>query len=310
MNTLATLGAVTVALGASAGPLLSRSAWCQRIPRIAALVWLGTLAGTLAALIGVIAVVSTGRHGLVHRVAERVADCWHHHNGGGGPASYAFNVALLLSAVAATYVAVKRYRRTVTQRRRHQEALQFVVRYPGDIDDVCVLDHPIPIAYCVPSRKRPIVLSSGALDQLEDTQLQAVLAHERAHLRYRHHLFLTAVDALGAALFWLPTFSDARRCLPILLEMTADDVAARRWGRHVVAVALRKLAIAPNPIGGLAAHSAGASALDRRLARLETSPAIADNGLTRRLTWITAMTSVALPTVISASWLATTPFFC
>ena len=93
----------------------------------------------------------------------------------------------------------------------------------------------MPVAYCVPSRKRPIVVSSGALDQLEDTQLQAVLAHERAHLRYR---------------------------------------------------------------------------LDRRLARLETSPAVADNGRMRRLTWVTAMTSVALPAVISAGWLATTPFFC
>jgi bla regulator protein blaR1 len=98
--------------------------------------------------------------------------------------------------------------------------------------------------------------------------------------------------------------------LPILLEMTADDVAARRWSRHAVAVALRKLTIAPSPIGGLAAHSADASALDRRLARLETSPAITDNGLTRRLTWLTAMTSVALPTAISAGWLATAPFFC
>ncbi|MCO6006139.1 M56 family metallopeptidase [Actinoallomurus purpureus] len=310
MSPLAELGAITLALGVGAGPLLSRSAWCQRIPRVAALAWLGALAGTLAGLVGVVALVSTGRHGLAHRAAEWAANCWHHHDGSGAPAAYAFNGALLLSAIAATYVAVTRYRRTVAQRRRHQEALQFVVRLPGDIDDVCVLDHPLPVAYCVPSRKRPIVVSSGALDQLDDVQLQAVLAHERAHLRYRHHLFLTTVDALAAALFWLPTFREGRRCLPILLEMAADDVAARRCGRGTVAVALRKLAIAPSPLGGLAAHSARRSEIDRRLARLETPTAIADNGRLRRLTLVMAVTSVALPALISAGWLAEMPFFC
>jgi beta-lactamase regulating signal transducer with metallopeptidase domain len=310
VSPLVALGAVTIALAFGAGPLLRRTAWCQRIPRIAALAWLGALAGTLAALIGVVALVSTGRHGLVHRAAEWAANCWHHHDGSGGPAAYAFNVAILISAIVATYVTVDRYRRTVAQRRRHQEALQFVVRLPGDIDDVCVLDHPVPVAYCVPSRKRPIVVSSGALDQLDDVQLKAVLAHERAHLRYRHHLFLATVDALAAALFWLPTFRDARRCLPLLLEMTADDVAARRCGRHTVAVALRKLAIAPSPVGGLAAHSAQNSDIDRRLARLETPPAVVDDSRLRRLTWVTAMTSVALPTLISAGWLAALPLFC
>lgn len=310
MSPLVELGAITVALGIGAGPLLARSAWCQRIPRVGALAWLGALAGTIAGLLGVVVLVSTGRHGLVHRAAEWAADCWHHHDGSGGPASYAFNLALLVSAVAGTCVAVARYRRTVAHRRRHQEALQFVVRLSGDIEDVCVLDHPVPVAYCVPSRKRPIVVSSGALDRLDDTQLQAVLAHERAHLRYRHHLFLTVVDALAAALFWLPTFRGARRCLPILLEMSADDVAARRCGRRTVAVALRKLAIAPSPIGGLAAHSAGRSELDQRLARLETPTAIADDDRIRRLTWVTAMTSVVLPGMISAGWLAAMPFFC
>ncbi|MEV5747133.1 M56 family metallopeptidase [Actinoallomurus sp. NPDC052308] len=310
MSPLVGLGVVTVALALGAGPLLSRSAWCQRIPRIAALAWLGALAGALAALVGVVVLVSTGQHGLVHRAAEWAANCWHHHDGSGGPAAYALNVALLVSAVLATCVTVNRYRRTVAQRRRHQEALQFVVRLPGDIDDVCVLDHPVPVAYCVPSRKRPIVVSSGALDQLDDVQLEAVLAHERAHLRYRHHLFLTAVDALAAALFWLPTFRHARRCLPLLLEMTADDVAARQCGRRTVAMALRKLTIAPSPLGGLAAHSGDRSELDRRLARLETPPLVVDEARLRRLTWVTAMSSVALPTLISAGWLASLPLFC
>jgi Zn-dependent protease with chaperone function len=211
--------------------------------------------------------------------------------------------------LAATVMAVMRYRRTVTRRRRHQEALQFVVRSSGDLDDVCVLDHPVPVVYCVPSRRRPIVVSSGALDRLEGTQLQAVLAHERAHLRHRHHLVLTAVDALAAALFWLPTFRAARHSLPILLEMTADDIAARRWGHEAVAVALLKLAISPSPVGGLAAGGSDASQLDRRLNRLKASNAVNEAHL-QCLTWVTATAAVIVPLLISAAWITATSLVC
>lgn len=306
MTVPAGLGAIALLLGAGAGPLLGRASWCRLPPRVAALAWLGALTGTLAALCGVVALVLTGRRGLLHRAAEWPADCWHHHEGIAGPAAYGLNLALLAITVTVTGVAARRYRRTVLQRRRHQEALRFVVRLPGDMEDVCVVDHPVPVAYCFPARKRPIVVSSGTLDTLEDIQLQAVLAHERAHLRYRHHLFLAAVDALAAALFWLPTFRDARRRLPALLEMTADDVAARRCGRQAVAMALRKLVLT-SPAGGLG-MGAGAAEMARRIVRLEDAAVPERDG--RRATWITATAAVALPIAISAGWLSSIPVLC
>ncbi len=309
MIALAGLGAIVLVLGGGAGPWLSRSGWCQRIPRVAALAWVGVLASALAAIFGMVAVVSTGRHGLIHRGAEWLANCWHHHDGAYGPAPYVLNAFLLGGALAATGMAVIRYRRTVAQRRRHREALQFVVRISGDLDDVCLLDHPVPVVYCVPSRRRPIVVSSGAIERLEDAQLQAVLAHERVHLRHRHHLLLTVVDALAAALFWLPTFREARESLPILLEMAADDIAALSWGHEAVAAALRKLTISASPAGGLAAGGSDASQLDRRLNRLETSAAIDELHL-QRLTRATATTSVIVPFLISAGWIAATPLIC
>lgn len=111
-----------------------------------------------------------------------------------------------------------------------------------------------------------------------------------------------------AALAWLPTFREARRSLPLLLEMTADAVAARRWGRNAVAAALRKLGLGPGPAGGLAAGGSDAAHLGLRLVRLETPP-IADESRVQRLTWPTAMTSVTVPLLISAGWIAATPLF-
>jgi Zn-dependent protease with chaperone function len=308
VSLLAGLGLIVLALGIGAGPLLSKSAWSHRLPKVAAFAWLGVLGGAIAAAVGMVAVVSTGRHGLGHRFAERLVNCWHHHDAGGAR-WYTLNAVLLGATLVAVYVAARRYRRTLLQRRRHHEALQFIVRDSGELDDVCVLDHPIPVVYCVPARPRPIVVSSGALGQLEDGELQAVLAHERAHLRHRDHVLLTVVDALAAAFAWLPTFRGARRHLPLLLEMAADEIAARRWGRPTVAMALRKLAVSPSPAGGLAAGGSDHSELGQRLARLETSPP-ADDVQVWRLTWITAMTAVAVPFLISVAWISATPLFC
>jgi hypothetical protein len=302
------LGLIVLALGIGAGPLLSKGAWSHRLPKVAVFAWAGVLAGTIAAAVGMVAVVSTGHHGLGHRVAEWLVNCWHHHDSG-GTRWYALNAVMLGATLIAAYVAARRYRRTLLQRRRHHEALQFIVRDSGELDDVCVLDHPIPVAYCVPARTRPIVVSSGALDQLENGELHAVLTHERAHLRDRHHVLLTVVDALAAALAWLPSFRAARRHLPLLLEMTADDAAARRWGRQTVATALRKLAITPGPAGGLAAGGSDGSQLGLRLARLETSPP-ADDAQSQRLTWVTATTSVTVPLLICAAWISATPLLC
>ena len=309
MTCLTCLGGIAFVLGVCAGPLLSRMGWCGQIPRVAVLAWLGALAGALAAVVGIVVVVSAGRHGVMHLAAKWLENCPHFGDGVGGPTFYVLNALVLGGTVAAVGVVVARYRRTVTRRRRHQEALQFVVQVSGELDDVCVLDHPVPVVYCIPARRRPIVVSSGALERLEHAQLQAVLAHERAHLRHRHHLVLATLDALAAALFWLPTFHRARQSLPLLLEMAADDIAARSWSRDAVATALRKLAISPSPAGGLAAGSSDASQLSQRLSRLET-PAIMDESHLQRLTWAAATTSVIVPLLTSATWITATHLIC
>nr|BFE78379.1 hypothetical protein GCM10020093_009800 [Planobispora longispora] len=88
-------------------------------------------------------------------------------------------------------------------------------------------------------------MTTGTLERLDALQVAAVLEHERAHLRHRHHLLLAVVDALGTALPWSRTVRRARAELPALVEMAADDAAARRHGPVPVIGALRLLAPAP-----------------------------------------------------------------
>ena len=83
-----------------------------------------------------------------------------------------------------------------------------------------------------------MVVSTAALAVLGPGQLQAVLAHERAHLRSRHHLTLTASSALARAFPHVPLLAQASAELAVLAEMAADDAAARRHDPGDLAAAL------------------------------------------------------------------------
>lgn len=123
--------------------------------------------------------------------------------------------------------------------RRHAEAV--------------VLDDPRPAAYCVAGRPAAIVLTSGALDILDPSQLSAVLAHERAHLAHGDHLLHTLTQGLAAAFPRVPLFTRGTTEVARLTEMAADDDAARANSRSTLIAAL--LAIAT----GAAVSSAGIS---------------------------------------------------
>lgn len=137
-------------------------------------------------------------------------------------------------------------------RSRHLAAVTMVGRRRGELDAV-VVECADPIVYCLPGWAGRVVATTGALDRLSPDQLSAVLAHERAHLRGRHHLVLGAAHALLRAFPMVRLFTLASAHTARLVEMCADDAAARRHSRRHVAEALVVLADRPAPRGALAA---------------------------------------------------------
>ncbi len=117
-----------------------------------------------------------------------------------------------------------------------------------------------------------MVVTSGTLRELPDSQVAAVLAHERAHAHGRHHLLLDGVRLLAAAFPRAAVFGHAQRQIDRLVELRADEVATT--GGHSgleLARALVALAEAarrpptslpvPVPVGAVAAT--GGDALER-----------------------------------------------
>lgn len=149
------------------------------------------------------------------------------------------------------------------QRARHGDVLA-VVAHPGPVPGSFLLDDDHPVAYCLPGRGR-IVLTTGALRRLDGRQLAAVLAHERAHLSGRHHLVLLSATILRRAFPRARVFAVAADQVGALVEMAADDTAARRTHRLALAGALLALASARIPAGMLGAAGTAAARRVRRL---------------------------------------------
>jgi hypothetical protein len=111
-------------------------------------------------------------------------------------------------------------------------------REPG----VVILPGAEPVAFAAPGRGGRIAISSGMLSALSPRERTALLAHERAHLRLRHHHFLVAVTLAGTLNPLLRPLCTAAR---FALERWADEAAAQHVGdRTVVAHAVAKAALA------------------------------------------------------------------
>jgi Zn-dependent protease with chaperone function len=157
--------------------------------------------------------------------------------------------------------------------RRHARSAYIIGRRVAGVDGL-VLDAPQKMAYCLGGRPATIVITTAAIATLEPPHLDAVLAHERAHLAGRHHLLLAATRALAASMPRIRLFTVAETEIAGLLEMCADDTAVRRHGASALLAAILALAGAdPIPSAALGAHTVGVCARVTRLAHPDTPAA-------------------------------------
>jgi hypothetical protein len=189
------------------------------------------------------------------------------------------------------------------QRQRHAEMLRIVGR-PLPYPHAVLVEDATPTVYCLPGRTRQIVVSRGALRALDPAGLQAVLAHERAHLAGRHHLLAGALSGLARAFPGVPLAMRAPAEVGRMLEMCADDAAVRGHGPVAVMGAMASLMHAsPAPAGTLGATGTGAA---ERVARL-AEPGNGDAGRRRRLVTATAvlatgpLVAAGVPLLIAAA---------
>lgn len=272
------LAALGVVLAGPVPAVLSRASWLRRTPLATMLLWQGVaLAAVLSALGAGLSLATS--HG------------W----------STPSVLALGVTAVVAVRLGLSGHRVGTSLRalrRHHREQLDLVTEQRGRL---AVLQTEQPLAYCVPSlRTSRVVVSQGALDRLATDELDAVLAHERAHLRARHDLVLEAFSVLHRAFPRWVSSGSALREVRMLVEVLADRTAARDAGSAPLARALVGLAGAPTPSSGLAASGSASELVDR--IDLLAAPA---RPVQAALVSAVAIGTIVLPTAfVVAPWLA------
>ncbi|MEU6992249.1 M56 family metallopeptidase [Streptomyces sp. NPDC046465] len=239
------LGALTAVL---APRMLARADWPEREPVVALWAWQCVVAGvllccalsmTLSAAAAWQAVrghlFAPAPHAVVEAYALQASGPW------------AATTAVAL-ACGGIWTAAMLAREIVRARsRRAERRAELLVRsplLPGEepgSNPLVLLEGERPDAWWLPGQAPQLVITTAALRRLKGRQLDAVLAHEQGHAQARHDWLLHCSGALAIGFPQVRVFAAFRGEMHRLVELAADDVASRRFGRLTIALALVEL---------------------------------------------------------------------
>lgn len=263
------LSALVVVLVWPFSTWLARADWVTRAPRSAVALWHSLGISATLATIGAGLCVATERFhagfvGGVGELGEGIAG-GHPLQGLGLPDALGLTLAADVGVVLVSVVGFVVVR-TVLARARHRRLLNLLATPSRNRKGALTIDHPSPVAYCLPGIRPRIVISSGTLRLLDQAQLAAVIEHERGHAHERHGLVMLPMTSLTEPFRWIPYARLAPRAVAGLLEMAADDHAARRHAPSSLASALVALSTSSAPPRcAFAAASHGVNARVHRL---------------------------------------------
>lgn len=258
--------AITLLLGSAivavcAPGLLRRIAGRTVDPVVVIVAWVLAVAGVLStAVAGIIVMTEPGQVAespLAHLVrrpwwsAVRDAPAF----GAYHAAGWAAAAVLVAAGLRLAWVAVR-----ATHRRRRRVQVQLDVLRMVGTSVPCPDGGPAtlwllsdqPVAFSLGGRPGTVVLTDGLRRHLPATGVDAVLAHERAHLRGRHHLLVACADVLAAAFPFVRLFRAAPAALREQVELAADTEAVRACGPDALRCALMGVTGAGTPEDALA----------------------------------------------------------
>jgi Zn-dependent protease with chaperone function len=296
---------LALALGsAEAARRLRDSAWTSRYPAAGLAVWHGTAVTFVGACLAASALLAhdvfehtlilvTGADKPSLHVAyagPRIVDGWWN----AAALLIAAMAALAAHALASAYLDAVRTRKHVARLLAERPTIKQ--------ESVHIVDDGEMFAFSAASgsvwrRHTRTIISSAVVAKLTPEQVSAVVAHERAHGTRRHHLSVAFADVVFGAVRWAGVLRTYPGAVRMLVEMQADDDAARETSHESVARAL--LAMAESRRVGLAmASSPTATRVRRQLSPGPVDPA--RDADVRRLAVTAALTVSLIPPTLAA----------
>ena len=224
--------------------LLGLGNWRVRLPRTALALWFGAIFGAVALAVAAVVVPLTCCLGVDEGAAAAIHD-------EGSPVTMLGWLALalvgaLVGLVSGVAEPLARSRREAAGRFEHAVVLR--EDRPGFT--LVWIDSDRPATFAVPSRHSEVVVTAGLRELLTSVQLEAVIAHERAHLRQRHSWAVRIAEVTSSCMpsSWRVGV-EFRRATLLLVELIADDAAAKQVGAVHLANALAAMGRACGDVG-------------------------------------------------------------
>lgn len=253
-----------LALGLSAAVLFGpvrlavlRARWTILAPRAAIVLWQALFASTaISCLSAVLLAFSMPFGGWSWRASEALRAAVTNHPARAMTPNqlFALTAGLIVATLASTTMLAKLIG-LLRSRAHHRLLVDLVGEHHLEAPGALVITHDSATAYCLPGFHPRIVVSSAALTALSHEELDAVLAHERAHVRARHHLVLLPYVLSTSMLARSRSLRAVRSAVSALVEMAADDTAMRTCSREALARALCRLTTLEAPPFALGAAS-------------------------------------------------------
>ena len=265
MSSLLTWAAVLIGVGvvafAVAPRVLGHGRWRLRHPQLCLTLWYVVFLGGVASSV-VAAVLSVISGVLAYRTTNQVPEL--------GPTVdvIAAWLALGVSGPVLSVVLTQVGAMVVTERQsrsRFSRLTQCEGCRPQVISGIEAWVVPGPDITAVSLRRRgpQIAVTSAVVELLSPAELVALLEHERAHLRGLHDIAARLAALNAACLPSMLTPRSLSRSTALLVELAADQAAARRTSTSTTISALRTLAAA-------CTSTAEATTLELRAALLAT----------------------------------------
>ncbi|HEY4421227.1 MAG TPA: M56 family metallopeptidase [Pseudonocardia sp.] len=239
------LGSAIVALAA---PALLRHLGARAVDPVAVIVcWVLAVLGVSITVCAGLAIMAMPGYAadtpFVHLVGRRwwsaVQDAPHF--AAYNAAAWAAVVVLTAAGLRFTWVAVRhgRARRALVRDRLHmlRTVGTTVLCREGGPTTLWVRSERA-LAFSLAGRPGTIVVTDGLRRQLSSDGIAAVLAHERAHLRGRHHMITAWAEVVSVAFPFVMLFRAASPALREQVEIAADIAATRSSGREALRSAL------------------------------------------------------------------------
>lgn len=127
----------------------------------------------------------------------------------------------------------------------HKLTAEMNASYSPNENYFTIVSYPVPLAITMGLMHPKIVLSTGLMNLLNDDELEAVIAHEMAHVKNRDPLTIFFMTLCSSTFWYIPILKWLNQQYRILKELVADDFAIEKQETtvHISSALLKMLKV-------------------------------------------------------------------